>query len=155
MYLVTEPADRYPGDDDRGVSDLSAEHWSISNLGSWEEKKHGGKILLHLLQHNYSPLCWCSVLLVILTGGEICSDALTELVVQLRVHGGGVLGVWPQVPQRVLGDPTRDPLLDGAGALDAQEETVASDDGAGSLPGGRRTVGADVSEMHIGGRVGF
>lgn len=32
--------------------------------------------------------------LLILTGGKICSDALAELVVQLGVQGGSVLGVW-------------------------------------------------------------
>lgn len=41
FYLVAEPADRYPGDNDRGISDLSAERRSISNLGCWREERIG------------------------------------------------------------------------------------------------------------------
>ena len=68
---------------------------------------------------------------------------------------GSVLSVRPQIPQRELSDPARDPLLDGVGALDAQEETVAGDDGTGRLPGDNRIVSPDVSEVNIGGRIGF
>lgn len=87
----------------------------------------------------------------ILTSSKICSDALTELIVQLRVQGGNVLIVWAQVLQRVLGDPAWNSLLDRAGAPSAQIETVASDDGAGSFPRDQRTVVANVSELHISG----
>lgn len=34
FHLVAEPTDRYPGDNDGGVSDLGAERRSISNLRS-------------------------------------------------------------------------------------------------------------------------
>lgn len=37
VYLVAEPADRYPGDDNGGVSDFSAERRSISHLRIWGE----------------------------------------------------------------------------------------------------------------------
>ena len=93
--------------------------------------------------------------ILILTGFEIWCDALAELVVQLRVEDCGVSGVWTQVPQRVLVDPARDPLLNGVGALDAKEETVAGDDGAGSLPDDQCAVVADVGETNISGRVRF
>lgn len=87
---------------------------------------------------------------VIRTGCKERGDAFAEFAVQLGVQGGGVLGVWSQVSQRILGDPAWNSLLDGAGTLDAQVETVAADDGAGSLPGDQGAVGADVSETHLG-----
>lgn len=90
-----------------------------------------------------------------LTCGEICSDTLTELIVQLRVQDGSVLGVWTQIPQGELGDPARDPLLDGAGALDAQEKTIARYNGTGSLPGDFCAVRANVSKTHISGSIRF
>lgn len=37
FYLVAKPVDRYPGDDDGGISDFGAERRSISHLGSWED----------------------------------------------------------------------------------------------------------------------
>lgn len=90
-----------------------------------------------------------------LTGGEMCGDALAELLVLLRVQDGSVLGVGPQVPQRVLGHPAWDPLLHRVGALDAQEETVTADDGARSLPDDQSAVMADVGETHVGGSIRF
>lgn len=91
----------------------------------------------------------------ILTGSKICSDALTEVIVQLRVQGGYVPVVWAQVLQRILGDPAWDSLLDGVGALSAQIETIASDNGPGSFPRDQCTVVADVSELHISGFIRF
>lgn len=95
------------------------------------------------------------VFFLILTCGEICSDAFTQVIVQFRVQDGSVLGVRTQIPQWELGDSAWDPLLDGVGALDAQEKTIARYNGTGSLPYCHRAVWADVSKAHIGGSIRF
>lgn len=71
------------------------------------------------------------------------------------MEGGLVLGVWTQVPQRILADSAGNPLLDGVGALDAQEETVARNNGSRGLPHHQGTVVADVSENHVSRCIGL
>lgn len=60
VYLVAEPADRYPGDDDGGISDLSGESRIISHLGSWEEDRMG-KNKFKFIATRYSFLSRCCV----------------------------------------------------------------------------------------------
>lgn len=93
--------------------------------------------------------------LQVLTGGKIQNFALAELIVQLRVEYSCVLCVRAQIPQRVPGEPAWDPLFDGTGALEAQVETVASDNSTGSLPSDQCTIRANVSKTYISGGVGF
>lgn len=90
-----------------------------------------------------------------LTGGEIRGEALAEHVVLLRVQGGSVLSVRAQVLQGVTGGPPRDPLLDGAGALDAQEKAKTSNDGPRRLPDDQRTFGSNVGDARVRRSIGL
>lgn len=92
---------------------------------------------------------------LLLTGGEVGGEALAEHVVLLGVQGGGVLSVGAEILQRVPGDPAGDPLLDGAGALDAQEKAKTGNGGPRGLPDDQRAVRSDVSETYVCGRVRF
>lgn len=93
--------------------------------------------------------------LFVLTGGEVRGEALAEHVVLLGVQGGSVLSVGEQVLQGVPGGSPRDPLLDGAGALNAQEKAETSNDGPRRLPDDQRTVGSNVGETHVCRSIGL
>lgn len=131
------------------TSVLKAGAFPIWGAGTRTERKINYKI--NTFQQFSLPSDDALFFFFILTGSKICSDALTELIVQLRVQDGNVLSVWAQIPQRVLGDPAWDPLLDGGGAPSAQIKTVAGDDGTGSFPYDNCTVVPNVSELQISG----
>lgn len=60
--------------------------WGAGRRTEWEKYK------FKFLQ-QFILLSADLVFLLILTGDKICVDALAELVVQVRVQGGSVLGV--------------------------------------------------------------
>lgn len=67
----------------------------VGAFPSWGSgrKTDWGNIHLNSLQ-QFILLSADDAFLFILTGGKICSDALAEIIFQLRVQDGSVLGVW-------------------------------------------------------------